>query len=375
MAQKKPPAKNGSSARQRTPPPRKLSRTPPGSHELGTRVASLLEIWEDTARDPSLRNIQKLAKVSAELEAGARRVREQAEAFAKAARVTATSLKSIQEGAPAAAPGARPLAERVEEDETRKLGLFDTEPVSFEASFEPPEKRDAAVPGKADMPLQSFFEQVSDSVVKAQQRLDLASIAYSQGLKDSPIPPSYFSIPKVTAEIKLGLTVEDGSSLLVKLFGRPEDTTNFSETTVSFDVVASAPPPGGPGVYSAPIPVFLVVGPERNTVAETIVGIRDLIRDKTGIDLSTDPAQWLPSAIVVRAGSDILPAASRADYLVLRRDDDPGKPLLAVRFSLAKPREARIVKVTDADLRLSLFDLVAKIRDWESSVTLPVAKA
>jgi hypothetical protein len=367
MAQKKAPAKKARRAPKEAA--REESAVPDSSHELQARLASLLKVWEQAAGDPSLGNVQQLAKVSADMEAGVRQVREQAEALERAARVSASSLKSIRESAPAA------VLEPTKELELGVLEQLQAGNQSFDfAGFASPAPVTPAQTLTADMPLESFFHQVSDSVVKAQQRLDLVSIAYSQGLKDSPIPPSFFSIPKVTAQIKLGLTVENGSNLLVKLLGRPEDTTNFSESTVSFDVVASAPPPGGPGIYTAPIPGFLVVGQERDTVVSAITGIRDAIRNKTGIDLASDPSQWLPSTIVVRAGSEILPAANRADYLVLWRDDDPSKPVLAVRFRIDKPQEGQIMRVADIDLCLSLFDLVATMRDWESSVTVPLAR-
>jgi hypothetical protein len=346
--------------------PRRLPDTLASPDELRDRVASLVEAWQNAADSPNPANADRLAKLSADLETGARSVREQAEALAESVRISAVSLKRIR----AAVPGAAAATER-EVVPRGKESLFEVEDraVSFDI--------DSGIaivkaPAEPDLPLESFFQQVAGSVVRAQQRLDLASLSYSQELKDSPIPPSLFSIPKVTAEIKLGLSVEKGSNLLVTLFGKPENTTNFSESTVSFDVVASAPPPGGTGVYAAPVPSFLVVGPERDTVAAAIHDISDLIRTKTGVDLSANPSTWLRTAIVVRAGSEALPAASRADYLFIKRGDTPDKPAFTVRFNLAKPREAAIVNVSDADLKLALFDLVARVREWESLVTLPL---
>jgi len=336
--------------------------------KLQERLESLTVAWKTAASEPSTTNVDRLAKLSADLEEAARGVREHAEALSEAARISALSLKRIQAGVPAVA------TEEVEtlESTQGKTRLFEEEDevqeraTSFDVSFD----TEAAKPAEPDMPLESFFDQVSKSVVRAQQRLDMQSLAYAQELKDSPVPPSLFSIPKVTAEIKLGLSVQKNSNILVTLFGKPENTTNFSESTVSFDVVASAPPPGGAGLYTAPIPSFLVVGMERDSVAAAIQKISQAIKAKTGVDLSGAPAGWLPSAVIFR-GSESLAPASRAEYLFVKRSDNASQALFTVRFNTAKPDDAKITNVSDNDLRLAMFDIVMRIQEWEASITLP----
>jgi hypothetical protein len=340
--------------------------------DLRSRVDSLVEAWKAAAQKPSGANVSSLARRSAELEAAARRVREHAEAFAESARITTTSLERIKAGAAKVSPVA---GEGGEVRVPGKERLFEEPPEvraeAFEVEFAGPSPPPPPPPAEGDMPLASFFQQVSGAVIKAQQRLDLASLSYAQELKDSPIPPSLFSIPKVTAEIKLGLSAQKGSNVLVTLFGKAESTTNFSESTVSFDVVASPPPPGGAGSYSAPVPSFIVVGPERDRAAAALAGIRDLIRARTGVDLAGDVSIWLPTAVLLRAGAEAVPAAGRAEYLLVKRGDTSDKPVFTVRFNLADPRGAKIVNIADADLKLALFDLVARIREWETSITLP----
>jgi hypothetical protein len=379
MARKKAPAKRAVRKKTAAEPLAKpstrikpLPETVESPDQLSGRVTALVEAWTAAAATPSAENLDRLAKLSSELEAGARSVRQQAEASAQAARVSAMSLRRLRSAVPAvaeAAPQVKPSApgakERMaEEEEEGRAVSFGTEAEGATPTKE--EDKDK------DNNLESFFQQVSSSVVKAQQQLDMTSLSYAQELKDSPIPPSLFSIPKVSAEIKLGLKKGTGSNVLVTVFGKPEDTTNFSETTVSFDVVSAPPPPGGAGIYSAPIPSVIVVGPQRDRAAAAIRSMSGTIRAATGVDLSTDPATWLPTAIVIRAGAQAVPTDRRAEYLFVKRGDSPDKPVFTVRFTEGKPGEAKIVNITDANLKLALFDLVATLREWETSVTLPV---
>jgi hypothetical protein len=376
MATKRPPTKRAARKKTATEPPAKpstrikpLPKTVETPDQLSGRVTALVEAWTVAAATPSAENLDRLAKLSSELEAGARSVRQQAEASAQAARVSAMSLRRLRSAVPTAAeaaPQVKPLApggkERLaEEEEEVRAESFE---VGAEVVLPPTEKPDNT--------LESFFQQVSSSVIKAQQQLDMTSLSYAQELKGSPIPPSLFSIPKVSAEIKLGLKKGTGSNVLVTVFGKPEDTTNFSETTVSFDVVSAPPPPGGAGIYSAPIPFVIVVGPQRDRAAAAIRSMSGTIRAATGVDLSTDPATWLPMAIVIRAGAQAVPADRRAEYLFVKRGDAPDKPVFTVRFTEGKPGEAKIVNITDANLKLAIFDLVATLREWETSVMLPV---
>lgn len=336
-------------------------------HALRAQVSALLDVWQTAATDPSSQNLEKLARSAAALEAQARRVRQYARALDHATRVAATSLAHIREDAPRQQPPAAPFAPDLALGEL--VEPAGEGPVSFDLRALPGAgSTERGAPTGPEMDLQKFFHDVSESVVGAQQQLDLRSIAYVQQLKDSPVPPSFYSIPKVTAAIKLGLTVKEGSGLFVKLFGSPEDKTNFSESTVSFDVVASAPPPGGPGMYRAPIPDFLVVGPERERVAAVVAGI-------TAAGLPANAAEWLADAIIVRAGWPGLPEASRREYMLIHRGAELGAPVVVVRLNADKPKEAKIVKPADADTKLLLFDLVARIRDWESSVTIPPIKS
>ncbi len=320
------------------------------------RFDALLELWQGAAENPNATNLRKLAQESGALERIFREIRTHAETVARSAQASQLALKTIRANAPGPAREAA-------------LAPAASQKVVEESFFTAAEVSPSAEP---DMNLESLFGQVSDSVVKAQQRLDMASIAYAQETKESPIPPAFYSIPNVKAEVKLGFTVKDGSNIFVKLFGKPEDVSSYAESTVSFEVVASPPPPGGPGTYCVPIPHIFVVGPERERVAAAVVGIRNAIRASTGIEVPTNPSQWLPEAIVLRAGAEEVPPAKRAAYTMILRGAQVTDPCLVVRLTLDQPESAISVAARDGNLELALFDLVATLRDWESAVTRPL---
>ena len=124
-----------------------------------------------------------------------------------------------------------------------------------------------SAPEPGEPTLTGFFQTVTKSVVDAQSALDVQSLAYARQLKGTPLAPLHFSIPNVHAEVKMGFNVSDPANLVVRLFGKPEDTTNYGESTVSFDIAASPPPPGAD--FTSPVPMFLVVNPERERILNT----------------------------------------------------------------------------------------------------------
>ena len=130
------------------------------------------------------------------------------------------------------------------------------------------------VGGKDELKLKDFFESVTDSVVNAQRQLNTWSLAYAREAQSTSIPPALYSIPTVKAEVKLGFAKDEHSNLVVKVFGSPEEQSSYGESTVSFDIVASPPPPGATD-FKAPIPPFLVVESERNAVFDAIAPALD----------------------------------------------------------------------------------------------------
>ena len=118
--------------------------------------------------------------------------------------------------------------------------------------------------------LATFFKSVAQSVVETQRDLDRRSIDYVRSM-DPRLPPSYFAMPSVKAELKVGLReVTERGMNLVLISGR-EQKAEYSESTLSFELAAVPPPPGQ--VVELPSLVvqgsgFLAVGEERQEVLE-----------------------------------------------------------------------------------------------------------
>lgn len=112
--------------------------------------------------------------------------------------------------------------------------------------------------------IESFFEQVSDSLVKTQERLNAVSLDYVAQL-DPRIAPAYFTIPSLKAELKVGFNTSGGDRLNLILFSREREKKAFGESTVTFEMVAAPPPPGEApfGALNLPTPRFMVLGDER----------------------------------------------------------------------------------------------------------------
>ncbi|MCP3957406.1 MAG: hypothetical protein GY719_06100 [bacterium] len=113
--------------------------------------------------------------------------------------------------------------------------------------------------------IESFFHQVSDSLVQTQSRLNELSLDYVRGL-DPRIAPAYYAIPSLKAEMKVGFHSAEDEKLNLILFSRSEEKQDFGESTVTFELVAAPPPPGEApfGELNVPTPRFLTLGDEKS---------------------------------------------------------------------------------------------------------------
>jgi hypothetical protein len=95
--------------------------------------------------------------------------------------------------------------------------------------------------------LSKFFSGVSQAVVDAQEDLNQQSLDYIKHLPQHEgralIPPSYFAIPSVKAEMKVGISQVKGKGINVVIFHKKEQQQNYSESTISFEVVSAPVPP------------------------------------------------------------------------------------------------------------------------------------
>ena len=114
--------------------------------------------------------------------------------------------------------------------------------------------------------LNSFLQNVSLSLIEAQQRLNEQSLDYVERLPRG-IPPAYFSIPTLKAELKVGFSKLTGKKVNLILFGKKEEKEQYGESTVTFELASAPPPPGGEALA---LPVFLVLGAEKSDVLEGV---------------------------------------------------------------------------------------------------------
>ena len=114
--------------------------------------------------------------------------------------------------------------------------------------------------------LNSFLQNVSLSLIEAQQRLNEQSLDYVERLPRG-IPPAYFSIPTLKAELKVGFSKLSGKKVNLILFGKKEEKEQYGESTVTFELASAPPPPGGEALA---LPVFLVLGAEKSDVLEGV---------------------------------------------------------------------------------------------------------
>src|SRR4030095_4640226 len=119
--------------------------------------------------------------------------------------------------------------------------------------------------------LAEFLANISSAVVTAQKDLNESSTKYVSELEqsNSRIPPSYFAIPSIKAEMKVGFSELTTRGVNVILFKNETQKKEYVESTVTFELVA-APPLPAPISPPAVAPTF--VGPEEPRPGELPTG-------------------------------------------------------------------------------------------------------
>jgi hypothetical protein len=95
--------------------------------------------------------------------------------------------------------------------------------------------------------LATFFKQVGTAVVQAQQALDAEFDRDLRAMQTSPpddrLTPVQYAIPSVHAEMKVGFSQVSSRGINLLVFNNSQQKQNYSESTISFDVVAAPAPP------------------------------------------------------------------------------------------------------------------------------------
>jgi hypothetical protein len=109
--------------------------------------------------------------------------------------------------------------------------------------------------------LSEFLGNISSAVVTAQKSLNDSSTRYVSELEESRsrIPPTYFAIPSIKAEMKLGFSELTTRGVNIILFKNETQKKEYVESTVTFELVAAPPLPApltpSPGGLTAAGPV------------------------------------------------------------------------------------------------------------------------
>lgn len=118
--------------------------------------------------------------------------------------------------------------------------------------------------------LATFFTNISNSVINAQKQLNEFSKEYISDLEkdNSPVPPTYFAIPSLKAEMKLGVSEMTSKGVNVILFKSEQQKERFFESAVTFELVSTPPAPATrPQPEAPPQPMLAPPSPPTRALA------------------------------------------------------------------------------------------------------------
>lgn len=93
-------------------------------------------------------------------------------------------------------------------------------------------------------PFDGFLRSIGQSVVQAQEDIDIESRKYMLGVKDKPYAqPSMFRIPSVKAEMKFALEKTSSESLGLIFYRRTQQAREQHQQSLSFEIKAVPPTP------------------------------------------------------------------------------------------------------------------------------------
>jgi hypothetical protein len=204
--------------------------------------------------------------------------------------------------------------------------------------------------------LDNFLSKVGASLVNAQRSLNDQSKSYSDAVVaqfNGLIPPAQFAIPKVTAEMTIGVNEVKDKTINLIFFRDSVTKSNFAQSKISFDLVAAPPPPGA----ALNLTPFLVLQGRQEFLAEVE---KDPIVVGT---LGQAKFRSLKRFGVIFA----LPPASTSNnpdvYMVVYVLQDPAKSILDPDWS-----NIVLVAVQRVNGKLQLYNKL-----WEASDTNPLS--
>jgi hypothetical protein len=184
------------------------------------------------------------------------------------------------------------------------------------------------------IPFDDFLQRMSKTVVTAQRQLDaesgqyLAEVAADQ--KKSHVMPSVFRLPKLSAQMKFSLDVQQSQSLNLIFFRHDGSETSRNEQSIDFDIVSIPAPPDAPAAVRA-------IGPRLDLVLDPLDRGRvlDAIRatpTASGLEPILEAAQDSPEQVLLLG---LMREDGLQRYLVLFADSSPDADEHAVGMWLA----------------------------------------
>jgi len=118
--------------------------------------------------------------------------------------------------------------------------------------------------------IQEFFQAIGEGVRAAQQNLDDQSAAYIRN-RPAFAPETVFRVPKVSANLRLGLTKVGTRGFNFIVINKAEETQEV-EQEISFEVVAAPPPPDAlEAIADLPLGQIIASNPiDRNAARERL---------------------------------------------------------------------------------------------------------
>lgn len=145
------------------------------------------------------------------------------------------------------------------------LGLAG-EPLKQFLTLAPREMEAAAGPPQAAF--DDFMASLARSMVATQKSLDRESTAYLASIAGQPhIQPSVFKLPRLEAQMKFGLEVDEKTKLNLLFWGKDRETSELNQQGINFEIVSVPAAPGAmEAARRAVVRWSLVVDPQRRAM-------------------------------------------------------------------------------------------------------------
>lgn len=152
----------------------------------------------------------------------------------------------------------------------------------------------AAEPKPEAIAFQDFMGNIAEAMVEAQDKLDLESSKYLAGISGKPhILPSIFRVPKVSAQMKFALEVEQGKKINLLFYSNSQSSNTRNEQGIDFELVSVPAPPGTEKLLqvSGPVMDLVLDRAEHRRIVE-IIGRQDSSgKLQRIVEAAKDPAQ------------------------------------------------------------------------------------